>query len=103
MPKETPREAAAEDQSSNSTALVTTFSVFNDRALFVVASWAPSPANKCFALNVDWASLGLTPGPGLKVSAPAAAGWQAEMALGDGTAAPVFGVPAGGGLTVVAS
>ena len=80
---------------------MTTFSVFNDRALFVVASWASSPAN--ITLNVDWASLGLTPGPGLKVSAPAAAGWQAEMALGDGTAAPVFGVPAGGGLTVVAS
>ena len=101
MPKETPREAAAADQSSNSTALVTTFSVFNDRALFVVASWAPSSVN--ITLNVDWASLGLTPGPGLKVSAPAVAGWQAEMALGDGTAAPVFGVPAGGGLMVVAS
>ena len=82
-------------------ALVTVFSVFADRALLVVASWAPEPAN--ITLKVDWSSLGLTPGSGLHVRAPAVAGWQAAAELGDGSVAPTFAVPAGGGLMVVAS
>jgi cathepsin B len=37
-----------------------------------------------------------------QVEAPAVQGWQEAMLLGDGTAAPTFGVQAGGGMIVVA-
>ena len=82
-------------------ALVTTFSIYEERAIFVVASWAEHPVRA--TLTVDWAGLGLEPGPGLKVEAPAVAGWQAALELGNGTAAPSFELPAKGGLFVVAS
>ena len=105
-------------------ALVTVFSVYKDRAMFVIASWANTPVN--VTLDVDWVSLGLTPGSGLKVSfqlsvcfctlfadiklwllfhqveAPTIDHWQVAMQLGDGTTVPTFGVQASGGMIVVA-
>lgn len=67
MPKQTNVQATADNtQADLAEALVTVFSVHKDRAMFVIASWAKTPAN--ITLNVDWASLGLMPGSSLKVS-----------------------------------
>ena len=85
----------------HSAALVTTFSIHQERAVFVVASWASQPAR--ITLEIDWEGLGLSPGSGLKVEAPAVVGWQAAAELGNGTVAPAFELPAKGGLFVVAS
>jgi hypothetical protein len=87
-------------QPGTATALVTTFSLFEERAVFVVASWAPQTVR--VTLTIDWRGLGLAPGAGLKVTAPAVEGWQNAMDLGNGTAAPSFELPPKGGLIIVA-
>lgn len=105
--------AKAQPDAGADTALVTTFSIYGDRAVFVVASWVSQPAR--VNLTIDWPGLGLAPGSGLKVSAPAVEGWQHAVELGDGAAAPSFdlyhrrvissdiSMSSKGGLIVVAS
>lgn len=88
------------DASAN-TALVTTFSLYGERAVFVVASWASQTAR--VNLTIDWQGLGLAPGSSLEVGAPPLEGWQNAVQLGDGTTMPSFELPAKSGLIVVAS
>ena len=78
--------------------LVTTFSVYGDRALLVVASFLPQSA--FVALEIDWDELGLSPRDGVRIEAPAVYLWQNHTDLGNGLAAPKFLLREGDGLMI---